>query len=71
MINITNTQSEALKKYNVDIDKALKNDDIELLLNIIDYAIVENIVDNNDEPNEVGIRLQRIYDEISYQNEEN
>ena len=38
---------------------------------VIDDAIVDNILDHNDEPDEIGIKLQRIYDQIYNQNAEN
>lgn len=31
-------------------------------------AIVDNIVTHNDEPDEIGVKLQRIYDQIYDQN---
>ena len=38
------------------------------VLDAIDDVIVSNILGNNDEPDEEGIRLQRIYDDIFYEN---
>lgn len=66
MIIITEEQIEFLKKHNVDISDALKNDEIELLHEIIDRTITENIVSNNDEPDREGIALQKVHDEIYY-----
>lgn len=68
MISITEQQKEYLRKQSVDISDVLNKDDLRALLDIIDDAIVENIVDHNDEPDETGIRLQRIYDQIYSQN---
>ena len=70
MIHITEQQKEYLKKQSVDISDALNKNDLRTLLDIIDDAIVENIVDHNDEPDETGIKLQRIYDQIYNQNTE-
>ena len=70
MINITEDQKQYLKKQNVDICSALENDDLGELLLVIDDAIVDNIVDHNDEPDEIGIKLQRIYDQVYNQNVE-
>jgi len=68
MIYITEEQKEYLKKQSVDVEDALKKDDLEALLEVIDDAVVSNILKHNDEPDEIGIRLQRIYDEICNQN---
>lgn len=70
MINITEEQKQYLKEQNVDIREALENDDLGELLLAIDDAIVDNIVDHNDEPDETGIKLQRIYDQVYNQNVE-
>lgn len=65
-IEITEEQKAYLRENSVDISGALQNDDLGELLLAIDDAIVDNIVDHNDEPDETGIRLQRIYDQIRY-----
>lgn len=70
MINITEEQKQYLKEQNVDIREALENDDLGELLLAIDDAIVDNIVDHHDEPDETGIKLQRIYDQVYNQNVE-
>lgn len=71
MVIITDEQKQYLKEQGVDINAALENDDLGELLLVIDDAIVDNIVDHNDEPDETGIKLQRIYDQIYNQNTEN
>lgn len=68
MIHITNKQKEYLESQSVDIKAALEADDLDALLDIIDDAIVENIVTHDDEPDETGIALQRVYDQIYNQN---
>lgn len=68
MVLISKEDIKYLKDNRVDISKAMKNDDVEKVLEIIDDAIVNNIVDNNDEPDETGIYLQRIYDRIKADN---
>lgn len=68
MVIISKEDIKYLKDNRVDISKAMKNDDVEKVLEIIDDAIVDNIVDNNDEPDETGIYLQRIYDRIKADN---
>ncbi len=70
MIKITEEQKRYLLEQSVGINDALKNNDLGALLLTIDDAIVDNIVDHNDEPDEIGINLQRIYDQIYNQNTE-
>lgn len=66
MINITEEQKAYLQDHSVEFEDALEKDDLEALLEIIDDAVVENIVTHGDEPDEIGIKLQRIYDEIRF-----
>ena len=66
MINITEEQKAYLQDHAVEVEDALEKDDLEALLEIIDDAVVENIVTHGDEPDMVGIQLHRIYDEIRY-----
>ena len=61
-------QIEALKPYIDDIEDLVKSDDVQLVLDAIDDVIVDNILANNDEPDDEGIKLQKIYDEIFNQN---
>ena len=68
MIIITPKQMEQLKPYIKELDALVKGDDVQLLLDAIDDVIVDNIVAHDDEPDEEGIRLQLIYDEIFEQN---
>ncbi len=68
MIIITERQKEYLKSYIENIDDLIEKDDIQLLLDTIDDEIVDNILGNNDEPDEKGIELQKIYDQIYNQN---
>ncbi len=68
MIKITDKQKLILKQYFNNLDELLVKDDIQVFLDRIDNIIVDNIIDNNDEPNEDGIILQRIYDQIFNQN---
>ena len=66
MINITEEQKAYLREQDIEFEEVLNKDDLEALLEIIDDAVVENIVTHGDEPDETGIRLQRIYDQIRY-----
>lgn len=59
---------EKLKPYIDNIEELVKLDDVQLLFNVIDDVIIENMLSNNDESDEEGIKLQKIYDEISYRN---
>ena len=65
-MEITEEQKAYLRENSVEFEDALEKNDLEALLEAIDDAIVENIVTHNDEPDETGIRLQRIYDQIRY-----
>lgn len=56
-----------LKKEIPNIDEIIKSDDVNDLLLTIDDAILDNL-DEDDEPTEKGIELQRIYDQIFNQN---
>ena len=66
MINITEEQKAYFQTQDIEFEEVLNKDDLEALLEIIDDAVVENIVTHGDEPDETGIRLQRIYDQIRY-----
>ena len=62
-MTITKEQKDYLSKYIKNLDKVLLSDDIEDLLLEIDNAIVDTF-DANGNPNDVGIKLQNIYDDI-------
>lgn len=68
MVIISKEDIEYLKDNCINISTPMQNDDVEKVLEIIDDAIVDNIVDNNDEPDDIGIYLQRIYDRIKADN---
>lgn len=61
-------QIKALKPYIEDIEALVTLGDVQAVLDTIDDVIVDNILANNDEPNDEGIKLQKIYDEIFNQN---
>lgn len=65
---VNDEQSEILKPYIDNLEELISNDNLEELLDAIDDVIVDNILGNNDEPDEEGIKLQRIYDQIYNQN---
>ena len=65
---VTTKQIEILKPYIENIEELIDTDDVQEVLDTIDDVIVDNILGNNDEPDDEGIKLQKIYDEIFYQN---
>jgi len=65
---IKEEQVKKLKPYIENIDELIKGDDVQAVLDAIDDVIVDNILGNNDEPDEEGIALQKIYDEVFNQN---
>ena len=67
-MNVTKEQIEVLKPYIENIEDLIVDDDVQEVLDAIDDVIVDNILGNNDEPDEEGIKLQKIYDQICNQN---
>lgn len=67
MIKLSDQDRLFLKRQGIDIESALETDDFEKALERIDDAIVENIVTHHDEPDTIGIALQKIYDKIDRQ----
>lgn len=61
-------QIEILKPYVENIEDLVESDDVQAVLDAIDDVIVDNILANNDEPDDEGIKLQKIYDEIFNEN---
>jgi hypothetical protein len=43
-------------------------DDIDALIDDVEDAVVSNILSNNDEPDETGIELEKIFDKLAYSN---
>lgn len=66
MIKLNEKQKEILRKYNIDY---LKYKEINELLDEINDKMI-SYVDYKDEPLEEFIELEKVYDEIFYQNEE-
>ena len=67
-MNIKSEQIKVLKNYIPNIEEIITEDDIGLVLDAIDDVIVSNILSHNNEPDEEGIKLQKIYDQIFAQN---
>ena len=65
---IKNEQIKVLRLYIENIDDLIAKGDVQVVLDAIDDVIVNNIRENGDEPNDEGIKLQKIYDEIFNQN---
>lgn len=65
---IKSEQIDMLKPYIENIEELTAKGDVRTVLDVIDDVIVDNVLANNDEPDEEGIRLQKIYDEIFVQN---
>ena len=65
---VKSEQIKTLKLYIDNIEDIVKSDDVQSVLDAIDDVIVDNILANNDEPDDEGIKIQKIYDEIFNQN---
>lgn len=65
---VKSEQIKTLKPYIDNIEDIVKSDDVQSVLDAVDDVIVDNILANNDEPDNEGIKLQKIYDEIFNQN---
>ena len=65
---ITVEQIEALRPYIENIEELISADDVDALLDDIDDEVVDNKVAHNDEPEEEGNIIHRIYDDIAAQN---
>lgn len=65
---ITVEQIEVLRPYIENIEELISADDVDALLDAVDDAVVDNILGNNNEPDEEGRRIQGIYDDIAAQN---
>ncbi len=67
MNKITEEDFKIIKKYNMNIDNNMTIKDILILINL---KILDVGLDYNDEINEKGIELERLYDRIFYNNKE-
>lgn len=72
-LDTANQEITSLREQIVDRDsqlEILKNStgDVQAVLDAIDDVIVDNILANNDEPDDEGVKLQKIYDEIFNEN---
>ena len=67
MNKITEEDFKIIKKYDINIDNNMTIKDI---LTLINLKILDVGLDYNDEINEKGIELERLHDNIFYNNKE-
>lgn len=60
---VTEEQKKEIKKYGVDVDKLIKNGDVNEVLFAIDDVILD-LMDEDGELDKEGVKLQLIYDQI-------
>ena len=60
---VTEEQKKEIKKDGVDIDKLIKNGDVNEVLFAIDDVILD-LMDEDGELDKEGVKLQLIYDQI-------
>lgn len=60
---VAEEQKKEIKKYGVDIDKLIKNGDVNEVLFAIDDVILD-LMDEDGELDKEGVKLQLIYDQI-------
>ena len=53
-------QIEMLKPHIENIEDLIETGDVQEVLDAIDDVIVDNILANNDEPDDEGVKLQKI-----------
>lgn len=61
---IKDEQIQELKRHIPDIEELIQTDDVQVVLDAIDDVIQNDILGNDDEPTELGIMLQKIYDSV-------
>ena len=55
---------QLLEKYIPDIREVISSGNINMVLDEIDNMIIDDILEHDDEPSEIGSDLQLIYDRI-------
>ncbi len=68
MLNVDKSQEQLLLTYLPSAQKHIECDDINQLLEDLDDKITEIGFDSNYDLNEVGLKLQRLYDQLYNQN---
>ena len=69
MININSGQKEILNEYMPNAQELLDKDEIDDLLDALDDLITDVGFDKNWELNELGLKLQLLYDQLYNQND--
>lgn len=67
-MNISDEQKDMLLLYVPEAKESLTTDDVDDLLDKLDDRIIEIGFDKNWDLNSVGLKLQRLYDQIWVQN---
>lgn len=66
---ITEKQMNRLKQYAPETLRFIEEDNLGAFLTTLDDYIVDDIMNHEDnEPGEIGIELQKIYDQVYNQN---
>ncbi len=71
MIKISEVNIEYLRKYIDNLDSLITSEDVYELLDPINDVIISTMLNNEedpDEPTELGKQLQKIWDNIYYDN---
>lgn len=67
-MNITEEQRNILLFYIPNIDQSINNDDLDDVLDQLDDKITEIGFNRDYTLNEIGLKLQKLYDELYVQN---
>lgn len=66
---VTKEQIDRLKQYAPETLKFIEEDNLGEFLTVLDDYIVDDMMKHEDnEPREIGIELQKIYDQVYNQN---
>lgn len=67
-MNITEEQKSILLLHIPDINQSINNGDLDDVLDQLDDKITEIGFNRDYTPNEIGLKLQKLYDELYVQN---
>jgi hypothetical protein len=68
VMNVTDEQKRLLLEHMPEAQRSFDNDDIDQLLEDLDAKITEIGFDADYELNDIGLKLQKLYDELFDQN---
>lgn len=68
MLNITDAQKGLLLEHLPNAQDCIYENDIDAVLDILDAKITEIGFDANYDLNDVGLKLQKLYDQLCNQN---